>query len=411
MRRSLRSVVAASAVAAVAFGSLLAAPMAQAATGKIVIWTDADRAPAVRTLFAAGYKGSTVDVVVKDFGAIRDDLATVTAEAAPDVIMGANDWVGELAANGSIVKISLAAKATASLESGAIQAFNYRGTQYGTPVAVENIAMITNASLVKTQPKTFAELSAMALALKKSGKVTVPLAVQQGAAGDAYHMYPLFSGLGGYIFGTTASGAYNVKNVGAFNKVFAANAGIIDGWNKSGLINSKVTGDIATDAFIKGKSPFWITGPWNLDKIKAVGFKYRITAVPPIIAGIKPVPFFGVQGVMLTKFAAVHGVEAAARSLVSEFMATEKAQYVLSALNDRFPANKAAGVRVTNAQLKAFGAAGAGGVPIPNISQMNAVWGPLGAAWVNATKGSGATPAAKAFAQAQAAIKKAVAAG
>ncbi len=410
MRRSLRAAVATSAVAAVAFGSLLAAPAAMAA-GNIIFWTDADRAPAVRTLFANGYQGSTVTVVVKDFGKIRDDLATVTPDAAPDVIMGANDWVGELAVNGSIVKLNLATKAKAGLSAGAVQAFNYNGKQYGTPVAVENIALITNASLVKTQPKTFDELSTQALALKKAGKVDIPLAVQQGAGGDAYHMYPMFTGLGGFIFGTTAKGAYDVKNIGVFNKVFAANASIIDGWNKSGLVNSKVTGDIATAAFTSGKAPFWITGPWNLDKIKAVGFKYRISAVPPIIPGTASVPFIGSQGVMLTKYAAAHGVEAAATSLVTEFMAGEKAQYQLSALNDRFPANTAAAARVSNAQLKAFGLAGKGGVPIPNVAQMNAVWGPLGAAWVNSTKGAGAMPAAKAFAQAQVAIKKAVAAG
>jgi maltose-binding protein MalE len=355
--------------------------------------------------------GSTVTVVVKDFGKIRDDLATVTPDAAPDVIMGANDWVGELAVNGSIVKLNLATKAKAGLSAGAVQAFNYNGKQYGTPVAVENIALITNASLIKTQPKTFQELSTQALALKKAGKVDIPLAVQQGAGGDAYHMYPMFTGLGGYIFGTTAKGAYDVKNIGVFNKVFAANASIIDGWNKTGLVNSKVTGDIATAAFTSGKAPFWITGPWNLDKIKAVGFKYRISAVPPIVPGTAAVPFIGSQGVMLTKYAAAHGVEAAATSLVTEFMAGEKAQYQLSALNDRFPANTAAAARVSNPLLKAFGDAGKGGVPIPNISQMNAVWGPLGAAWVNSTKGAGAMPAAKAFAQAQVAIKKAVAAG
>jgi maltose-binding protein MalE len=410
MRRSLRSAIVATSAAAVALGALAALP-AHAAQSNIVMWTDADRAPAVRALFANGYKGSTVTVVVKDFGKIRDDLATVTPDAAPDVIMGANDWVGELAVNGSIVRLNLASNATAALASGAVQAFNYAGKQYGTPVAIENIALITNANLVKTQPTTFDQLSTQALALKKAGKVDIPLAIQQGAGGDAYHMYPMFSGLGGYIFGVTPKGAYNVRNVGVFNKAFAANAKVIDGWNKTGLVNSKVTGDIATAAFTSGKAPFWITGPWNLDKIKNVPFKYRITAVPPIVAGDKPVPFIGVQGVMLTKYAAVHGVEAAARSLVSEFMPTEKAQFQLSALNDRFPANIAAAARVTNPQLKQFGFAGSGGVPIPNVSQMNAVWGPLGAAWVNSTKGAGATPAAKAFAQAEVAIKKAVAGG
>ena len=69
MRRTLRATIAASAVAAVAFGTFVVAPAAMAA-GNIVIWTDADRAPAVRTLFAKGYKGSTVTVVVKEFGMI-----------------------------------------------------------------------------------------------------------------------------------------------------------------------------------------------------------------------------------------------------------------------------------------------------------------------------------------------------
>jgi len=409
MRRKLRLIGAGGIAVALGLGTLVSAPLAQAKPNTIVIWADADRAPAVRYLFPNGYKGLAVDVVVKEFGAIRDELSKVTADSAPDVIMGANDWVGELAVNGSIVKLNLSSKVKSQLSPGAVQAFNYNGSQYGVPVAIENIAMITNASLIKTQPKTFAELSTQALALKKAGTVDIPLAVQQGSGGDAYHMYPLFTGLGGYIFGTTPKGAYVTSNVGIDNKVFRANSKLIDQWNKTGLINSKVDGDIAKAAFTSGKSPFWITGPWNISELAKVSFKYRITAVPPIIDGLTPVPFIGSQGVMLTKYAAEHGVESAARSLVTEYMAGEKAQFNLSAKNDRYPANLAAAARVTNPQLKAFGAAGAGGVPIPNISQMNSVWGPLGGAWVNSTKGEGATPAAQAFAQAAAAVKQAVA--
>ena len=82
MRRSLRKWVAVPAVAAVAAGTLLFATPASAA-GNIVIWTDIDRAPAVRALFADGYKGSKVTVVVKDFGKIRDDLGTVAPQRLP----------------------------------------------------------------------------------------------------------------------------------------------------------------------------------------------------------------------------------------------------------------------------------------------------------------------------------------
>ena len=408
MRRSLRAIVAASAVASVAFGSLLAAPVAQAADNKIVIWTDENRAASVRELFANGYKGYTVEVVVKDFGAIRDDLSKVTDTAAPDVIVGAHDWVGELAANGSIVRLNISKKAIQETATYALQGFRYGAGVYGMPTQIENVAMITNAGLVKTQPKTFDAVSVEALALKKAGKATVPFAVPQGANGDAYHMYPLFSGLGGYVFATNPSGSVNPKKVGLDNPTFRKNQEIINGWNKTGLINSKVDYGIAKDAFVAGKAPFWITGPWELDALKALKFKYRITAVPAIVNGITPVPFLGAQGFMVTKFAATHGVQTGANSLVAEYMATAPAQAKLAAANGRTPANLVAAKAVSDPVLKAFGSAGVGGVPMPNVPQMASVWSALGGAWVNSTKGAGAVPAQKAFAQAQATVVKAI---
>ena len=50
-------------------------------------------------------------------------------------------------------------------------------------------------------PKTFKQLETEALAFKKKKSGNLAIAVQQGTNGDAYHMYPFFSGLGGYIFG------------------------------------------------------------------------------------------------------------------------------------------------------------------------------------------------------------------
>ncbi|MDO8306777.1 MAG: extracellular solute-binding protein [Actinomycetota bacterium] len=409
MRRTLRAIGLGAVAASLGFGALLSAPPANAATTTIVIWTDENRSASVRELFANGYKGYTVQVVVKDFGQIRDDLSKVTESAAPDVIVGAHDWVGELAANGSIVKLNVPAKAVRETATYALQGFRYGSGIYGMPTQIENVALVTNASLIKTQPKTFAELSKMALALKKAGKVTVPFAVPQGANGDAYHMYPLFSGLGGYIFGTNPSGSVNPKKVGLDNATFRKNQNLINAWNKSGLINSKVDYGIAKDAFVAGKAPFWITGPWEInDTIKKLGFKYRITAVPTIVDGITPVPFLGAQGFMVTKFAAIHGVQIGANSLVAEYMSTAPAQAKLAAANGRTPANLIAAKAVSDPQLKAFGAAGVGGVPMPNVPQMASVWSALGGAWVNSTKGAGATPAQKAFAQAQATVVKAI---
>jgi arabinogalactan oligomer / maltooligosaccharide transport system substrate-binding protein len=410
MRRSLRALVAAPVVATVAFGSLLAAPVANAADNTITVWVDQKRIANYRELFPTGtYAGYTLNFVPKDFGKIRDDLSTVSADSAPDVISGAHDWTGALAASGLIVKLNVPAATIKVLSPYALQGFKYGAGIYGIPTQIENVAMITNAKLIPTQPKTWADLSTEALALKKAGKATVPFAVPQGANGDAYHMYPLFSGLGGYIFGSNPSGSVNVKQVGLDNPTFRANQNQINVWNKTGLINSKVDYGIAKTAFTTGKSPFWITGPWELEAIKALPFKYRVTTVPPMVNGITPVPFLGAQGAMVTKYAAQHGVQTGANALVTQFMASAKYQANLAAADGRTPANKVAAAAVSDPVLKAFSAASTGGIPMPNVPQMASVWGALGGAWVNSTKGAGAMPAQKAFAQAQATVKKAIA--
>jgi maltose-binding protein MalE len=80
------------------------------------------------------------------------------------------------------------------------------------------------------------------------------------------------------------------------------------------------------------------------------------------------------------------------------------AQLRLALANDRFPANTQAGNQVKDKDLKAFGSASKGGVPMPNIPQMANVWQDLGAAWVRSTKGAGAVPARRSFLGAQRSI-------
>jgi maltose-binding protein MalE len=374
---------------------------------KLVIWADADRVPAVTQVANAWArsKGVTIQVVQKQQGPIRQELPTVAVENAPDVIVGAHDWVGELSGNGSIVPLSPSAATRKQFPAYALNAFSY-GTAikklYGAPVALENVALITNTKLAKV-PTSFADLEKQALASKKKTKSQVGLAVQQGQ-GDAYHMYPFFSGLGGYVFGTNKAGNLDPSDIGIANPKFLKNAKLIDKWNKEGLIRSQVNDSIAKDLFLKGKVAYWITGPWFLADIQKSGVPYAVSAFPTIVPGIKSAPFLGVQGYMVTKYAGAHNVESLAKDLVANYMMQPAAQLSLALANDRSPANLKALAQVKNKDLRAFGAASQGGVPMPNIPQMASVWQDLGAAWVRATKGAGSTPARKSFIAAQKSI-------
>jgi arabinogalactan oligomer/maltooligosaccharide transport system substrate-binding protein len=397
---ALAAAVAASALAAVA-GSATAAPVAagKVSATTLRIWTDGDRKAAVEKVAAkwASTRGVDVQVVLKDFGQIRDNLSKVTADTAPDVILGAHDWTGELAAGGLVVPITLRAAAKAQFPAYTLDSLSY-GTAvkrlYGTPVTVENIGLVVNTKLA-TVPKTFAALERQALAFKKKKSGNLAIAVQQGSGGDAYHMYPFFSGLGGYIFGKNSAGNLDPSNIGLKSSRFLNNATLIDKWNKEGLINSKIDGNTAQTSFLKGKAAFWVTGPWNIDTIRKAHIKFTVVQVPSI--KYRSAPFLGVNGFMVTKFASQHGVLSLAKDLVGNYMATAAAQTTLAAANGRYPANTAAGKLIKDAALKQFGAASVGGVPMPNIPQMASVWSELGGAWVKSTKGAGATKARTAF--------------
>ena len=406
--RRLRVAAGLAVSALVAVVAVSAGTSANTQSAKLVIWADADRVPAVTQVANAWAqsKGATVQVVQKNFGQIRSQLTTVAPDTAPDVIVGAHDWVGELSANGSVLPLAPSAATKKQFPAYALNSFSY-GTAikklYGMPTALENVALITNTRLAKV-PTSFADLERQALAAKKKTKAQVGLAVQQGAGGDAFHMYPFFSGLGGYIFGQNKAGNLDPSDIGVANAKFLKNAALIDKWNKSGLIRSQVTGDTARSLFTSGKVAYYVTGPWFLSDIKKSGVKYAISAFPQIVPGVKSAPFLGVEGFMVTKFSATHGVESLAKDLVASYMGRPASQLALAAANGRFPANTTAGAQVKDADLKSFGKASVGGVPMPNIPQMASVWGDLGAAWVRSTKGSGSIPARKSFIGAQKSI-------
>ena len=189
-----------------------------------MIWSDHDRIAAVTKVANAwaATHGVSVQVVEKDFGSIRDSLATVDPATAPDVVVGAHDWTGQLAASGLVLPLYPSKATLAQFPKYALDAFSY-GTAvkklYGAPVAVENIGLIVNTKLAHV-PKSWADLEAQALKFKKKKSGNLGIAVQQGANGDAYHMYPFFSGLCGYIFGTNKAGNLDPSDIGVANKKF-----------------------------------------------------------------------------------------------------------------------------------------------------------------------------------------------
>jgi arabinogalactan oligomer / maltooligosaccharide transport system substrate-binding protein len=388
--------------AAVAVTGIVAAPPAQAADG-IVVWADAAHAPVITELTAGGYQGTPVTVVVKDPATVRNELATVAPRNAPDVVWGDLAWTGELASAGTIIPVPMSKKVRAQFRPNVLVGSNVGGERYGVPVQISNLALITNTKLVPQQPATFAALSDLALKLKKDKKARVPFALAQSEGTSPWSTFPLFSGVGGYLFGREANGALDPTDVGLASKRLKDNSTLIDGWNASGLIDGTLTADRARQVFANGRSPFFLAGPEDLPYLLELDFAYRIGTVPPMVNGIKPVPLLTVHGFMVTKWAERHGVQEPAIRLVSRKLARAKAQQALAAVQGWFPANTkaAASVPTGGGRIRAIGNAGVDGVTMPNIPQAGAVWGPYATAWTSATGGPAATKAKRAFRIAQ----------
>lgn len=389
--------------AAMVAGSLLAAPV-QAAPRAIVVWVDAQYKDAATALFANGYKNRAITVTGRDMSTITLDLQNIDPNKAPDIVLVDGEQVGELAANALITPIEISAETSRSLSSIAINTFKVGESLFGTPIQRQNLALVTNAELIPTAPTTFDKLSRLALKRVNAGRADIAFAVEQGIDGNAYSTYPLFSGLGGFAFGTTASGSYNPQRIGINNKKFVKNQAQIDAWNASGLINSNLSADEARIAFTSGRAPFWLTGPEEIENLKKVTFRYRITQVPAAVKGISAAPFMKSIGFAVTTFAKAHKILPASRDIVTNRITTTKAQttFYENSPYVGLPANSAAAAATPDRVLLAFGSAALGATPYPNIPEWGQVSIALGGAWRDSTRGGDSVKAAKAFAAARA---------
>jgi hypothetical protein len=170
--------------------------------------------------------------------------------------------------------------------------------------------------------------------------------------------HSIFSALGAdaYQFDSRDKIVYNRSfNGTTFGKNVRAN--LLDGKKSNGFLPASDAG--CKDNFLAGTVPYAIIGNWEWSDYVAKGFTMNLMPVPGVVAG-KPGKMFGsVSGALLTTYAAKHGVEAGAKSLLTNFFGSTAGQVLYQKYEGRPPAEKGAGLdaTVTDAQ-RGFGAAG-----------------------------------------------------
>ncbi|AEE46441.1 sugar ABC transporter substrate-binding protein [Cellulomonas fimi] len=344
--------------------------------GTLTVWVDDTRSGPVKEVATKfeEEKGVTVKLVQKDFGEIRDDfISQAPTGQGPDVVVGAHDWLGKLVQNGVVAPIELGDKAADFLPVST-QAMSYEGTLYGLPYSVENIALVKNKSLVPdATPATFDELVAQAKAVGTDYSVLVQ---QDEKTGDPYHLYPLQTSFGAPVFGTDGDGAYDATQLGLDSDGGRAFAAYVSKLGAEGVLNTSVSGDVAKEAFIAGKAPYMITGPWNVGDFVNAGIDVAIEKVPS--AGGQPSqPFVGVQGFFISSKSENALL---ANEFVVNYLGTKDVQLAMYEAGGRAPALQSALDEIGSDPVVAgFAEVGKDGVPMPSIPAMDTVWSDWGA--------------------------------
>jgi arabinogalactan oligomer/maltooligosaccharide transport system substrate-binding protein len=363
----------------------------EANTTPITIWVDIERKPAIEPVAESFTEetGVEVKIVTKDFATVDQDfISQVPTGKGPDIIVSPHDKLGSYVSAGVVAPLELGDVADGFAEAS-LQAMTYDGKVYGVPYSIENVALVRNADLVSEAVETYDEVIANGVAAGTEYPFLVGLSPEQG---DPYHLYPLQTSFGSQVFAQNADGSYDASQLVLGDEAGVAFADWLatQGAAGTGVINANIDGDRAREFFLAGKSPYYLTGPWNIPAIAEAGINYAIDPLPS--AGGQPArPFVGVNGFFLSSKSTN---ALAATNFIVNYLSTEDAQLALFEVGGRPPALIAAyeTAAADNPDVEAFGAIGQTGAPMPAIPAMGSVWSDWGNAELQIIKGEGGAP-------------------
>jgi len=351
-----------------------------ASAAKITVWSSFDSVPAELAWLkqqAADFAkrtGNTVDIVVVPFGTIKDKfIQSAPKGQGPDLIVTQpHDRLGDYTAAGVVEPMDRYVVSRSDLDKSAVKAFTYRGKLFGLPMSAEAVAVVYNKKLVPNGPaSTWNAFVKQAQDLTGNGRF--------GYLEDltnAYMNFGFISSCGGYVFKDN-NGTLNVKDLGVGNAgALKAMQALNDLRYKHNVVPEGVTGDAAKSAFLDGRLAMFLTGPWDMGDIKKAGIDYGI-ALPPSPCGTKFSPFSGVQGILMNAYSKNKAPAAA----FAKFLVASDAQVSYNKAGGRIPVSLAARTKLkSDPVVTGFGKAIAASIPMPNVPEMGAVWGP----WSNA---------------------------
>lgn len=343
----------------------------------ILIWTSNEGAAKaineIKSDFEKEFKTKVVvEILNKDLTSLFK-TASLTGKG-PDILLWANDVSGELAQSGLIEPLDELPTLTENFLPVSLKAFRYKGRLYGYPYAVESLVLFFNKDMVKTPPKSFEELAALALKINKP---------EENIYGFLYDIktfffsFPILNASGGYIFGEKNSGL-DSKDIGINHQGFIDGLSFLQELNEKRIIPSSTDRGIAFENFKAGRLAFTIDGPWAIKDLDASRVNYGIAVLPTFKNSIAK-PFVGVHGFMIRRSSKN---KLRSKELIEKYFLSPKGINLFYQYDNRAPARMDVleALSLKDQKLSILKKSAESGVAMPNIPQMATVWSAMGKA-------------------------------
>lgn len=294
-----------------------------------------------------------------------------------DVFNAPHDHTGNMAAAGLILQNFYADQMKTEHVDAAISGGSYDGNLYGYPIAVETYGLFYNKDLVDKVPETWDELIAQAKAFNDSANQKYGFMYEMG---NFYYDFAFIGGYGGYVFGNNNTDPSDLGLNGDAAVKAAELMKKIRDEVLPGMKKEDITYDIKNSLFQEGKLLFDMNGPWAAAGYRDAGVNFGIAQLPKLDNGQYPTSFSGIKSYYVNAYTKYP--EAA--SLYASFAASKEMQLKRFEMTGQVPTRldlSEESAIANDPVVSGILAQAAHAIPMPNIPEMQTVWGPMASAF------------------------------
>ena len=351
---------------------------------RLLIWINGDKGYAgIAEIGRIFTENTGIPVTVEHpEGATDKFFHAAKSGKGPDLMIWAHDRLGEWADTGLLLPVDPDPDFAARLFPKAWEAFTHRGRLWGYPIAMESTGLIYNKALISEAeiPANLADCAQLAPRLQPRGAVPI-----MWDYNNAYFTFGLLAADGGYIFGRTPDGAYDITDVGINRPPAVAAMEAVTGLIRAKVLPASLSYSIAEARMNQGQLAMFISGPFAWENLRKSGIDFGVTTIPGV-NGQPARPFVGVVGAVFNRSSPNLDL---AQEFLEHYLITPKG---LAAMDRHVPLGVPALIESYQAMASDPHIAGTMknievGTLMPNIPQMGVFWSAMESALATITSG------------------------